>query len=296
MKRVPDVISTNSPIAISVDGRAIRDVPGPKGIPYIGNYLEIYPDHLGNHQRLFEHFGPIFQTHNFGRVVYHTNDPALASIAFSETGFFTKSINQSHPLHGIKNNDAGIFIGDTETDAWNMAHRFFPPAFSFKAVRHYAPTIQAIVEESFGIFDKLDCDARAWNVYHYMLKLACQQIGRLVLGKDLGHFSSVDAPLHELVTLFGETLHLNKKVTYWGDWYAMLPFGDPKNLRHVRKHLDNLIELSIDSAESGGVEKLSCEDAALKAANIVGRFPHPSTFLSTVGNRPDRCRLRCTRA
>jgi hypothetical protein len=85
-----DVRAVEEPIAISIDGKAVREIPGPAGLPYIGNYFEVYPDHLGNHQRLFEQYGPLIKTTNLGSVVYHTNDPVLASIFFSESDFFTK--------------------------------------------------------------------------------------------------------------------------------------------------------------------------------------------------------------
>jgi hypothetical protein len=52
LTEVSEVINSQQPVAITIDGKQVRDVPGPKGFPYIGNYYEIYPDHLGNHSRL----------------------------------------------------------------------------------------------------------------------------------------------------------------------------------------------------------------------------------------------------
>lgn len=68
--------------------------------------------------------------------MFHTNDPDIAAIAFAESDFFTKQINPAHPLHGIKNVSAGIFLGDTDTPEWRVAHKFLPPALGPKAVRH----------------------------------------------------------------------------------------------------------------------------------------------------------------
>lgn len=110
-----EILSSEQPIAIAIDGKAVREIPGPKGLPFVGNFFEVYPDHLGNHQRLFDQYGPIFQTTNMGRTIYQTNDPQLAQIVFSESDFFTKKINESHPLYPIKNQDAGVFLGDTDT-------------------------------------------------------------------------------------------------------------------------------------------------------------------------------------
>ncbi|KAJ5944961.1 hypothetical protein N7516_005129 [Penicillium verrucosum] len=264
-----EILANEEPIAISIDGKAVREIPGPKGLPFVGNYFEVYPDHLGNHQRLFDQYGPIIQTTNMGRTVYHTNDPELSAIVFSESDFFTKRINKAHPLHPIKNQQAGVFVGDTDTPEWRAAHKFLPPALGPKAVRHYAPTMQETVEDAFSVFDELDERGEAWNVYPYMLKLGAQAVGKLVLGMDFKHFSAVDAPPHELVYRIAETLELNKKVTARGDWYAKLPFGDPQRLRDARYRIMEMVNESIQNASQNGIEDLPLQDAALKASNMI---------------------------
>ncbi|KAF1961843.1 cytochrome P450 [Byssothecium circinans] len=266
---VSDIAASNSPIAITVDGHAVRQVPGPTGLPYIGNFFEVFPDHLGNHQRLFDHYGPVFRTTNMGRTVYHSNDPEVAAIAFSESDFFTKKINDAHPLAGIKNQAAGVFLGDTDTPEWRVAHKFLPPALGPKAVRHYAPIMQKTIEKAYTVFDHLDEQGEAWNVYPYMLKLGAEAVAKLTLGVELKHFEAPDAPIHEMVHLIAEMLSLNKKVTSKGSWYANLPFGDPKALRDKRARLEGIVEECIQKAESGGVADLPLQDAAIQASNMV---------------------------
>ncbi|KAI1180701.1 cytochrome P450 [Nemania sp. FL0916] len=266
---VADVLSSETPVAISIDGKAVHEVPGPKGFPYIGNYFEIYPDHLGNHQRLFDNYGPLFKTTNFGNTIYTTNDPKLANIVFAESDFFTKRMIKGHPLHPIKNQAAGVFLGDTDTEEWRTAHKFLPPALGPKAVRHYAPTMQKTVEDSFKVFDELDSRDEAWNVYPYMLKLGSQAVGKLVLGMDFAHFTSVDARPHEMVMMIAESLELNKKISSMGSWYAHLPFGDPKRLNDIKQRVAVLLTESVKRAARGGEEDLELQDAALKAENMV---------------------------
>lgn len=263
-------MESEDPIAITIDGKPVREVPGPTGIPYFGNYLEIYPDHLGNHQRLFEKYGPLIVTNNMGSKIYQTNDPKLSQIFFSEDHYFTKHIIPGHPLHPIKSKEAGVFLGDTDTEEWRQTHKFLPPALGPKAVRHYAPTMQQSVEDAFKVFDELDQEGEAFNVYQYMLKLGSQAVGKLILGMDFEHFTSVDAPLHEMVLQIAHTLELNKKVASMGAWYAKMPFGDPAKLRHSRGRIDELMAESIARAAKGGTEDLELQDAALKAENVVG--------------------------
>lgn len=150
-----EFLGSSAPVAITIAGRAARDVPGPPCVPYAGNFFDVFPDHLGNHQRLFETYGPIIKTSSFGCVLYQTNDPTIAAVVFAESDFFTKEINEDHPLFPLKNRTAGVFLGDTDTPEWKVAHKFLPPALGPKAVRHYAPTMQHTIEDSFAVFDTL---------------------------------------------------------------------------------------------------------------------------------------------
>ncbi|ERF70804.1 hypothetical protein EPUS_08991 [Endocarpon pusillum Z07020] len=247
-----------------------------------------FPDHLGNNQRLIEKYGPIFQTNFMGATNCYTNDPQLALICFSETHFFSKQIIPGHPLFPIKQNKAGVFIGDTNDPSWKVVHKFMPPALGPKAVRHYAPTMNNCVDEAWPVFDELEKRGKAWNVYQYMLKLSSSTVGKIMLGKDLNHFSSVDAPLHRLGLVMAESLAINKRIASHGQWYAHLPFGDPVRLRDLKHFLAAQIEEleAIRDAKSNGAENLPLHDAALKAANVIGRYSSSQDAQRTQ-RRPD---------
>ncbi|KAI9650423.1 hypothetical protein NHQ30_000437 [Ciborinia camelliae] len=262
-------VDASSPIAILIDGNEVRDVPGPTGLPIAGSYYEVYPDHLGNHQRLFEQYGPVYKTTDMGRTTYYTNDPKVANVCFGEGGYWSKVINSDHPLFGIRNDMAGIFLSDSDTESWRETHKFLAPALSPKAVRHYTPQMQNTAEQAFKIFDELDEKEEAWNVYQYMFKTGSTAIGKLVLDLDMHHFDSIDAPLHDLVMSVGHSLELNKKVSTMGSWYSHLPWGAPKELKDVKAHLEDLIDDAVQNVQGGGTEDLAIQDAALKASCIV---------------------------
>jgi hypothetical protein len=133
--------------------------------------------------------------------------------------------------------------------------------------------MQKTVEDSFKVFDDFDEQGEAWNVYQYMLKLGSQAVGKLTLGLDFQHFSNRDAPMHEMVHLIAGVLSLNKKVSSKGDWYGKLPFGDPKKLRDCKTRIESIVGETIKQAEGSGVEDLPLQDAALKASNMIGKWP-----------------------
>lgn len=132
--------------------------------------------------------------------------------------------------------------------------------------------MQKTVEQTYKVFDELDKTGQSWNVYIYMMKLGSQAVAELMLGLDMQHFAEVDSRVHEIVHLIADSLHLNKKVTSYGSWYAKLPFGDPKLLRQKQQRVSDLVAEQVKKAQSGGTEDLPLQEAALKAANMVGTY------------------------
>lgn len=76
-------IADQRTVAILVDGCKPRVVPGPTGgLPFIGGYSELYPDFMGNYQRLLDKYGHLVHVQYMGRNVYLTDDPDSQSISF----------------------------------------------------------------------------------------------------------------------------------------------------------------------------------------------------------------------
>ncbi|PGH18236.1 hypothetical protein AJ79_00575 [Helicocarpus griseus UAMH5409] len=268
LEKFQDIYSCEGPIGVRIDGQPVQEVQGPEGLPIVGSFYEIFPDHLGNHARLFRKYGSVIKTTNMGKTTYLTESPEVAACALAESAYFTKKINSSHPLWGVKDNTA-IFIGDTETENWRLAHKYLPPSMSPKAVRHYTPLMQDSVRDSFSVFDALDEQDKSFNAYQYMVKLASQTIGKFSLNMDLGHFKTVDSPLHPVVTDIANLLSLNKKITARGEWYRWLPFGDPQRLRAVQKSIYTLLQEAIDNVAKDAGPDLPMQEASLQASCVV---------------------------
>ncbi|KAJ5779102.1 Cytochrome P450 [Penicillium paradoxum] len=260
--------SQTTPIGLRVDGQAVQNPQGPDGLPLVGSFYEIFPDHLGNHYRLFRKYGHVIKTTNMGKTTYLTDSPEVAAVALTESVYMTKKINESHPLWGVKDNTA-IFIGDTETENWRLAHKFLPPAMGPKAVRHYTPLMQECARKSFAVFDELDARGQSWNAYQYMVKLASQTVGKFSLNADFEHFNAVDSPLHPIVTNIASLLSLNKKITSRGEWYRHLPFGDPARLKLVQKTIYTLLQEKIELVKGSGIEGMPMAQAATEASCVV---------------------------
>ncbi|KAK0612500.1 cytochrome P450 [Bombardia bombarda] len=239
LSTLPSIIASISPVGCRIDGQAVQDPQGPAGLPIVGSFDDIFPDHLGNHYCLFRKYGHVIKTTNMGKATYLTDDP-----------------------------DAAL------TENWRLAHKFLPAAMGPKAVRHYAPLMQDCVRASFPVFDELNARGEAWNVYQYMVKLASQTVGKFALGMDFGHFAAVDTPMHPLAVDIVTLLALNKKVTSRGEWYKALPFGDPARLQALRKTIYTQLQEAIDAAPDSGIGRLPLSEAAIKASCVADCLVH----------------------
>ena len=255
------VKSCDGPIEMrGSDNRVIRKPPGPRSLPLVGNHYELYPDPLGNYDRLFARYGPIIKTVNMGTTTYQTNDPEIARYVLREGDLFTKTTSDpSHPLYYMRH-QSSLFTCDTDSPAFPMSHKFVPPALSPRAVAHHTPLIQAAARSIFPVLDQVAESEQAFNVYQYMFKLAGQVIWRVVVNKDLEHFKSLDTKPAETIQVLGEWLHLMKKTSLRPQWYGRLPFGDPAHLRAAQKKLWADVEASID-------ECTTCDDGTLPVSD-----------------------------
>jgi hypothetical protein len=163
-----------------------------------------------------------------------------------------------------------MFVCDTGNENWRLALKFIPTSMGPRAVRHYSTLTQQCVEDSSSVFDELDQRGESWNVYQYMLELVSQTVGKFALGLDYKHFTSVDAPLHPIVTNIANLLSLNKKITSRGASYGSLPFRDPAKPRAVRRRTYELIHEAVDNVRETKTGKdLPLNETALQASCVV---------------------------
>ncbi|PKX97844.1 cytochrome P450 [Aspergillus novofumigatus IBT 16806] len=252
---------------------SIREPPGPRVIPFVGNRYELYPDILGNYDRLFSLYGPMIKTVNMGTTIYHTNDPAIARHVLREDHLFTKTTSDpSHPLHYMADQDC-LFTCDSASPAFAPSHKFVPPTMSPRAIAHFLPLIQDAAQSIFPAFDHLADANLAINVYQYMFKLAAQIVWRVMLNQDLKHFESPKTPPSFPVRLFGQYLSLMKKSSMRPQWIKYLPFGDTVKLKSVRQQvLDTTEEAMKASVQADGPPLSLSEPTAIQSATCVADF------------------------
>lgn len=254
---------------------SIKEPPGPRALPLVGNHYELYPDVLGNYDRLFSIYGPMIKTVNMGTTIYHTNDPEISRHLLREDKLFTKTTSDpSHPLYYMNIQEC-LFTCDSASPAFATSHKFVPPTMSPRAVAHFMPLIQDATQSVFTAFDQLAESDLAVNVYQQMFKLASQIIWRVVLNQDLKHFETPKTPPSVPIRLFGEFLSLMKKSSLKPQWFKYLPFGDAARLKVVHQKLFDIIEEAMSAStciDKNGPPLSLSNPTALQSASCIADF------------------------
>nr|RBQ92267.1 hypothetical protein FVER53263_11770 [Fusarium verticillioides] len=125
-----------------------KQIPNPKGYPFIGNVLDVNPDHPQESlAQISESYGPIFRLYLPAERIFVANY-ALAKDLFDEARFEKAVIG---PLEQVRNaTKDGLFTAYPGEHNWEVAHRTLMPAFG-----------PLSIQNMFGDFTKLTLDSIA---------------------------------------------------------------------------------------------------------------------------------------
>ena len=135
--RVPQATAPPPPL------RRFDDLPGPRGLPLVGNLLQIQPDrlHLQMAQWCREH-GPVFKLKLGGRkaVVFGDHSLVQATLRDRPEGFRrTSRLREIVEEMGLQ---VGVF--NATGDAWKRQRRMVMHGFDPGHVRRYMPSLQGV--------------------------------------------------------------------------------------------------------------------------------------------------------
>ncbi|KAJ7909829.1 hypothetical protein B0H13DRAFT_1877330 [Mycena leptocephala] len=179
----------------------VRPVPGPTGgSPFISGYSEIYPDFMGNYQRLLAKYGHMVHVSYLGKSIYLTDDPDCAGIGLSEGEFFKKEANWEEPSAIRVEDDLPkrAFYGGLEQPGLVRTS---------KAMRDYIRTMDHTANQLLKLFQRpclrtgaltkfrLPSKEKSFNAFQWRLSAAGQTIGEIAFGID---FKMLDGQVAEI--------------------------------------------------------------------------------------------------
>ena len=133
-------------------------VPGPKGLPYLGNLLDIDRDSpIEGFMRMAREYGPIFRLSTPAGVRLMISDPVMVDEVCDDERYDKKI---AAGLKSIQSSVAGggLFSSDTENPLWHRAHTILMPPFSGQAMRDYMPKMLDLADQLMDKWSRLNPD------------------------------------------------------------------------------------------------------------------------------------------
>jgi cytochrome P450/NADPH-cytochrome P450 reductase len=138
------------------DPIAPEDLPGPPGLPFIGNVRAIdFTQPIESLMSLAREYGPIFKLITPGGISVVVSGVDLVSEICDDTRF-DKVITAGLSILAEGPIDAGLFTAHTDDPMWARAHGLLMAPFSMQAMRDYMPAMIDIADQLMGKWDRLN--------------------------------------------------------------------------------------------------------------------------------------------
>ncbi|KAJ7501233.1 cytochrome P450 [Mycena galericulata] len=274
-----EAILAEPTVSILISGKKVRPAPGPTGgLPFIGGYSEIYPDFMGNYQRLLRKYGHIVHVGYLGKSIYLTDDPDCAGVVLSEGEFYSKQIGENHPLFPLKMTfQNGLFTADSNNPEWSTSHKFMMTAMGAKAMRGYVRTMDRTANRLVSCFDELLGRGKSFDVFPWGLRAAAQTIGEVAIGIDFKMLDNADSSVADVFLLLGKNFRLAQTLFRKGRIYRALPNPERKAQKATELELANFVEEHSRRVlqEGGGSTKdMPYHDAAVSTTSLLDYMLH----------------------
>jgi cytochrome P450/NADPH-cytochrome P450 reductase len=181
---------------------SLHDIPSPRGLPWLGNLLQIPKGRLTQHLlEISRDFDGILALDFAGLRLPFVYDAELVA-ELSDPKRFRKTIGP--PLSTLRKLAAdGLFTADGEEPNWGKAHRILMPAFGQRAMKGYFPYMLEVAEQLAQKWARLGPDADV-EVADDMTRLTLDTISLAGFGFRFDSFARDE--LHPFLGAMGAVL------------------------------------------------------------------------------------------
>jgi len=138
--------------------KSLDDIPGPKGVPVLGNMFEIKQATLiQDLMKVAREWGPIFKMTTPRGPIYVTYGLEMVDDLCDDTRF-DKLVGLSQREFRKTHKSAGLFTADTDDPLWKSAHDILLPSFSTWAMKGYLDPMIDIAEQLCLKWERLNPD------------------------------------------------------------------------------------------------------------------------------------------
>lgn len=216
-----------------------REIPGPKGYPFLGIVPKIGKDVLSFFSSMLQ-YGDFVRLDFGPRTMYLVADPeGIKYVLQDNNRNYTKGYDVTRPLIGN-----GLVTSDG--DFWRRQRRLMQPMFHRSKIDEFARVMVDTTEEVIAPWSEFAAQKKSIDVAHEMTRLTQQVIARTMFSTEVGDQTQMYMQAFEIGLEF-----LNQRM------FNPIPFLDklptPTNLRFKKavQTIDDSIYSLIDQRRSG---------------------------------------------
>jgi cytochrome P450 / NADPH-cytochrome P450 reductase len=134
----------------------VDDIPGPKGLPVVGNMFDVPPDHqVQSLMGIVRKLGPMIKLRTPAGDRFVASGLAMIDDLCDDERF-DKLVGDAQKAVRSYGRSAGLFTSDTEDPNWSKAHNILLPNFSQQAMRDYVPMMNDIATQLMQKWERLN--------------------------------------------------------------------------------------------------------------------------------------------
>jgi cytochrome P450 len=246
---------TAAPGAPRQPKRKLSDLPGPRGLPLIGNALQLDPSRL--HLILEDwarRFGPMYRVALGPTQVMVLSDLEQAQPLFAER---PDGFRRAAPVEPALRELGADGVFAAEGDAWRRQRKLVMPAFSMKQQRELFPTVASTTELLRAHWQKAATAGSAVDARLDLMRYTVDVTSHVVFGKALGTLSGAQPELQDHLGRIFHTLNLrvNSVVPYWRVFKLPRDRATDRSVAHVQAFIAKLIGEANAELQAGATEE-----------------------------------------
>jgi cytochrome P450 / NADPH-cytochrome P450 reductase len=230
-------------------GRSVADIPGPRGVPLLGNVRDIHPATLiQDTMRLAREWGPIYKLDSPSGPRYVASGLAMVDDLCDDTRF-DKLVGVSQREFRKTHQSAGLFTADTDDPLWKSAHDILLPSFSTWAMKGYLDPMIDIAEQLCLKWERQNADEPI-DVAADMTRLTLDTIA--LCGFSYRFNSFYRDTQHPFVVAMLGGLHETQHRQQLPPFVITMRRGAQRRLLADAKYMDDTVQKILDERKASG--------------------------------------------
>ena len=197
-----DTTRAAAPAAAPQALRRFDDLPGPRGIPVLGNLLQIQPERLHlQMEQWCRTYGPVFKLQLGGRRAVVFGDHALVQAMLRDRPDGFRRTSRLREVVEEMGLPVGVF--NATGDAWKRQRRMVMHGFDPAHVRRYFPSLQGVSQRLVARWQLAAAGGTAIDLQADLMRYTVDTIAGLAFGAAVNTLQSDDDAIQQhLDTIF----------------------------------------------------------------------------------------------